>query len=136
MAAGIHSKDAVFLLNNVALTGVKEVGSVGIGESPTVDTTSMGDSVASIVKGVPSGGSISISGLAAAGTTDLSSLGSQAATPMAYSWEWRPQGTGTGKGKISGTGYVTNYTQSGSFSDVVQWSATVAVTGSVTFGVQ
>ena len=132
----IHGQFAQFTFNAVQLPGVQEISDVGVSDAPVADTTAMGDTAQSVLKGIPGGGTIKVTGLAAAGTTDVGSLGTRAQASTSHAFLYYPEGTGVGKGKITGTAYCTSYTQSAAFGGVVQWTAQFAVTGAVVFGVQ
>lgn len=132
----IHGSGGVFMFNAVTVPGVQDVSGIGIADGPTSDSTAMGDTSQSVAKGIPGGGTFTVSGLAQAGTTDVGSLATRAAAQTSHAFEWRPEGTGVGKGKTTGTAYCTKYTQSSAFGGMVQYTAEFAVTGAVTFGVQ
>lgn len=132
----IHGQFAEILIATVEVPGVQEISDVGIGDAPIADTTAMNDTAQSSLKGIPGGGTIKITGLCAAGTTDHGGLATKAAASTSYAFDYRPEGTGVGKGKITGNAYVTSFVQSAAFAGVCQWTAQLAVTGAVTFGVQ
>jgi hypothetical protein len=133
--AGLHGKNGVFKFNGSALTGVEDISSVGL-DVPTVETTAMGDTVDSVVAGIPASAEITVSGQAAAGTTDHDGLATAAAAASSHAFDYQPEGTGTGKGTISGTAYCTGFTISSAFGGKVQWQAKFKPTGTVTFGAQ
>jgi len=134
--AGIHGQFGVFTWNATPVPGVQDVSGLGVGDSPIADTTAMGDTAQSAAKGIPGGGTFTVSGRAAAGTTDIGGLATAALASTTQAFLWYPEGTGVGKGKITGTAYVVKYTQSAAFGGAVQWTAEFAITGAVVFGVQ
>lgn len=137
--AGIHGKFTVFKFNAVTVPGVADVSGVGVANAAVADTTAMGDSATSSQKGIPDGGSFTVSGLAAHGTTDIGGLATAAndnTASNAKAFIYQPEGTAVGNGQVTGSAYVTGYTQSASFGGAVKWTAKFQVTGAVTFGVQ
>lgn len=137
--AGIHGKNAIFKWNAVAVPGVTDVSGIGVANAAVADTTAMGDSATSSQKGIPDGGSFTVSGLAAAGTVDIGGLGTGAndtSTSAAKVFLYWPEGTGTGKAQVTGSAYVTGFTSSASFGGAVKWSAKFQITGAVSFVVQ
>lgn len=137
--AGIHGKAVVFKWNAVALTGVTDVSGLGVANASVADTTAMGDSATSSQKGIPDGGTFTVSGLAAHGTTDINGLGTAAndnSATAAKAFLYQPEGTAVGNGQITGTAYVVGFTHTASFGGAVKWTAKFQVTGAVIFGVQ
>jgi hypothetical protein len=134
--AGIHGQFGVFMFNSVTIPGVREVSDIGVNDAPMADTTAMGDTAQSAVKGIPGGGSFTISGVVAAGTSDHGSLGTRVNASTSHAFEWRPEGTGAGKGRITGTAFCTKFAEGAGFGDAVEFTAEFAVTGPVVFGVQ
>ena len=54
--------------------------------------------------------------------------------PLVRDWEFGPAGDTSGNVKYSGDGFITGYTVSNPFADVVTWSASMQITGSITRG--
>lgn len=50
----------------------------------------------------------------------------------AVAWIWAPEGTTTGNVKISGSGFIEDYTESSPVADIVTFSATLQISGAVT----
>lgn len=134
---GIHGQFGVFKYNAVTIPGVQDVKGIGINDGPTADSTAMGDTAQSVAKGIPGGGTFTVTGLAATGTTDIGGLATAAAASTSSAFLWYPEGVGVGKAKVSGNAFVTKFIPGdASFGGMVQWTAEFAVTGALTFGVQ
>lgn len=138
MAGGLHGKNATFTYNSVAITNVTDISGLGVTTATTAEVTAMGDTSVSSKKGIPGGGSFTVSGHAVTGTTDHCGLGTAAAanTTDGLAWSYEPEGAGSGLGTMSGTAHCTAYTQSAAFGGAITWAAKFEITGDITFGAQ
>jgi hypothetical protein len=137
--AMFHGKDSVFWVDNAAgtlvnlttyLTNVDGLpGPAEVGE-----TTTMGASSRTFIRGLEGGNDFTISGRYDSTATTgpdviLSAIRAQAAT---VTYEWGPEGGTTGKTKFTGEALCTNYVTSAPFDGIVMFSATFRRTGAVT----
>lgn len=129
----LHGKLAVIEINAVAITGVTDISGFGIGDAPVADTTAMGDTAQSSLKGIPGGGTWSLTGFMPAGTQDHGGLPTlaKAAGTTPVTFEYYPAGVAAPG--TTGTCHVQSFTQSANFGGACMWQASGTITGAVTF---
>lgn len=99
------------------------------------DNTCYGADGHTFVAGLTNG-TISVTGL----WDDTASVGSRTVfkvlckTKAPVAFEWGPEGNANGDEKISGTCIVTSYTESAPVADLVSFTATIRISGTVTDG--
>lgn len=97
----------------------------------TAETTAFGSTVKTYVIGIP-GASFSVQGM-----FDLTVDGyfnGILGQELAVAFEYGPEGSTVTRRKYTGNCYLSNYSVSGSVSDMVQFNADFQITGSITVG--
>jgi hypothetical protein len=135
--AFVAAKNTAFKLDNAAgtLTDISAyIDSVG-GIANTTDmaeTTTFGATSKTFQGTLRNGDTISISGKwdSALNTQLVALLG----LATSSTWEYHPAGTTAGLPKVSGECFVASYEVSSAVADLVTFSASLQITGAVTWG--
>lgn len=133
----VAARTSAFKLDNAAgsLTDISAyVDSVG-GISNTTDmleTTTFGATSKTFIGGLRNGDTITVSGKwdSTLNTQMTALLGLSTSSTFEYS----PAGTAASTPKVSGECFVTSYEVSSSVADLVTWTASLQISGAVTWG--
>lgn len=135
--AFVAAKVSAFKLDNAAgsLTDISAyIDSIGGISNTTdmLDTTTFSATSKTFIGGLRNGDTITISGKwDSVLNTQMSGLLGLATSST---FEYSPAGLGVGTVKISGESFVSNYEVSSAVADLVTFSASLQITGAVTFG--
>ena len=133
----VLGKNSVFKLDNQAgslqdlsayLTDISGV------DVPTamIDTTTFGDSSVEFTAGLKGGNTITLTGnYDSTPNTHFTALLGQSTTST---FEYSPAGDTAGLPKVSGECWITSYQPSSAVADVVKFTATLQISGAVTWG--
>lgn len=133
----VAARTSAFKLDNAAgsLTDISAyVDSVG-GIANTTDmleTTTFGSTSKTFIGGLRNGDTITVSGKwdSTLNTQMTALLGLSTSSTFEYS----PAGTAASTPKVSGECFVTSYEVSSSVADLVTWTASLQISGAVTWG--
>lgn len=133
----VAARTSAFKLDNAAgsLTDISAfVESVG-GIANTTDmleTTTFGSTSKTFIGGLRNGDTITVSGKwdSTLNTQMTALLGLSTSSTFEYS----PAGTAASTPKVSGECFVTSYEVSSSVADLVTWTASLQISGAVTWG--
>lgn len=136
----LHGKDAAFLIEDAAGTTLRNLSpylnSIETSWSNDIhDDTTFGQD-GHTKRGGLTDGSITIGGMwdktADVGTYTV--LKSLIGNSDPVNWEYGPEGNASGKVKESGLGVLESYAESSPVADLITFTATIQVSGTVTFG--
>lgn len=138
--AASHGKDSYFAVEDSAATTLRNitpyVNSIGFAqENELADTTTMGAEGRTFRQGLTNG-TINLAGL----WDDTASVGSQTVLQslvgieVTTGFEYGPEGNATGAVKLSGECVLESYTEAAPIGDMVAFTATLRISGSVTVG--
>lgn len=138
--AASHGKDAYFSVEDSAATTLRiitpYVNSIEFSEeNELADTTCMGAEGRTFKQGLTNG-TISLAGMwddtASVGSATV--LQSLVGLEVSTGFEYGPEGSTSTSYKLSGECVLESYTESAPVGDMVSFSATLRITGSVTVG--
>lgn len=133
----VAARASAFKLDNAAgsLTDISTyVDSVG-GIANTTDmleTTTFGATSKTFIGGLRNGDTITVSGKW--DTTLNTQLTGLLGLSTSSTFEYSPAGTAASTPKVSGECFVTSYEVSSSVADLVTWTASLQISGAVTWG--
>jgi len=133
----VAARASAFKLDNAAgsLTDISTyVDSVG-GLANTTDmleTTTFGATSKTFIGGLRNGDTITVSGKW--DTTLNTQLTGLLGLSTSSTFEYSPAGTAASTPKVSGECFVTSYEVSSSVADLVTWTASLQISGAVTWG--
>lgn len=133
----VAARTSAFKLDNAAgsLTDISAyVDSVG-GIANTTDmleTTTFGATSKTFIGGLRNGDTITVSGKW--DTTLNTQMTALLGLSTSSTFEYSPAGTAASTPKVSGECFVTSYEVSSSVADLVTWTASLQISGAVTWG--
>lgn len=133
----VAARTSAFKLDNAAgsLTDISAyVDSIG-GISNTTDmleTTTFGSTSKTFIGGLRNGDTITVSGKW--DTTLNTQMTALLGLSTSSTFEYSPAGTAASTPKVSGECFVVSYEVSSSVSDLVTWTASLQISGAVTWG--
>lgn len=133
----VAARTSAFKLDNAAgsLTDISAyVDSVG-GIANTTDmleTTTFGSTSKTFIGGLRNGDTITVSGKW--DTTLNTQMTALLGLSTSSTFEYSPAGTAASTPKVSGECFVTSYEVSSSVADLVTWTASLQISGAVTWG--
>jgi len=133
----VLGKNSTFKLDNAAgslqnlssfITDISGINNT----TAMIDTTTLGDSSIEFTPGLRNGDTITITGnYDATPNTHFTALLGQSTTST---FEYSPAGDTAGLPKVSGECWITSYQPSSAVADVVKFTATLQISGAVTWG--
>lgn len=133
----VLGRSSVFRLDNSA-GSIQDISSwltdiSGVNNTTAMyDSTTMGDTSVEFFPGLRNGDTITLTGnwSATANTHFTGLLGLSTSS----TWEYNPAGTGVGTPKVSGEAFLASFAVTSAVGDLVKFTATLQMTGAVTWG--